>query len=326
MNEKPLPEWKTTRTVQTTISFVVEGLSYEDITEHLQSNVDQAKKDESESIVREAERENAVAEVDGLLNFVIDRTLWMAEPEVAPRNEQKDAEAQTHIKYNNTTNKITTDHEVQTSLSCEPRDSNTMLLFEYKRAKSCCQSQLEDCLMKGVYPRIMIDDIIDKVIAECLDQINFPLHEAAVESLFDNPAEVTVIKRICRPKETACPVRKCPAKCVGKVCPKLNPRTRRTEDILLADNPSYVVRTPSSAETDPSLKPSCPPPTRVYAAQTTDESSRSFQDSSSSQSLEQMSSGSRRTLTTQEEEALGVLRSAFCHAEACGILSKKTER
>lgn len=143
--------------------------------------MDKTDKDEDpEFVVSAAE----ISEIEAwhFLNHIVERVFWISDP-AEPIVKKDEAETQTMIICNSRNGKAIFDQETQTGLTCKPKDSNSELLSDYLKIKNLVRSYLEDCLARGVYDRILVDDILDEVLDKCSQEIHFPLTDNATQTL-----------------------------------------------------------------------------------------------------------------------------------------------
>lgn len=118
-----------------------------------------------------------------ILNFLLSRAFWISDP-VQDRTsvEVKCQDTQTTIRYNRNTDSIVLDNETQTKLTCKPRHSNSKLLAEYEETKGFVQSCLDECL-RGIEPRIIIDDLIDEIIMKGAKRLKYPMKDRLIQTM-----------------------------------------------------------------------------------------------------------------------------------------------
>ena len=128
--------------------------------------------------------EDEILKIDAwhILNHVIERAFWISDPK-EPILKTTESETQTLIVCNSRTGKAVLEQETQTGLTCTPKASNSELLSDYLKMKDVVKSCLEDCLAKGVYHRIIVDDILDEVLNKCSQEIHFPSMDNASQTL-----------------------------------------------------------------------------------------------------------------------------------------------
>lgn len=94
--------------------------------------------------------------------------------------------------------------ETQTQLTCEPKVSNTKLIVDYLETKNLAINFVEDCLSKGVYCRMIIDDILEEILNNCSREIRFPFLDNGAQTLatykmIDDDGEEDILKKLRRP-------------------------------------------------------------------------------------------------------------------------------
>ena len=294
---------KASELVQTIITLADERVDRESAIERLYKFDDAiAEMTENDVVTEEV---SAAMEASDLLNYFIDRILWnTGEPECSTTKIAKDDEAQTYIKYNNSTKKIAIDDEAQTTLTCQPKDSNTMLLSRYTEVKNFCKDLVEECIR----PLMIVDDILREMMDNYENQVNFPFNGEEIAAVTIAPKRLAFneyrrrnLDRVESDSSTPT-TREREEKRAGK----------KIKDILFAANRSYVVRSASEATAEirsDILKVACPHDRRATSSTSTVDSSRTL----SSLSL------SRQAFTARDAQALEALKSAFCHRPSCAV-------
>lgn len=180
-----MPVMKYDRSNQTTISIAPTTLQHEGI-ESLSKITyyrdRQNTKKYEKSLQSLIDERTIVREV---LNFVISRVFWMSvsQAETAKFVETSNCQVQTIIRYDSNTDKVLLDNETQTKLTCEPRHSNSKLLAEYEETKNFARCCLQECFVKGIEPRIIIDDLLDEIIVKGAERIKFPNKDRVIQTL-----------------------------------------------------------------------------------------------------------------------------------------------
>ena len=180
MEKKYIPILKIGQISQTIITFD-RDYSEHVIVEQLFNDITKEHKN-SEIVLTVSEDEVIEIDVWHSLNNVIDRAFWISDLQ-EPKIKVIDAEIQTNIKCNSITGKAISDQETQTILTCKPKVSNTKLLSDYLEKKDIVRSSLEDCLARGVYHRIIVNDIVEELINKCSLEIKFPLMNKSMQTL-----------------------------------------------------------------------------------------------------------------------------------------------
>lgn len=197
MKEGPMPELKRSNVAATILSFHPET-PHDVVMEQLSMDVTDEEREVFESKVS-AEEETEV-EITEILNFLLARAFWIDDPTSQAQTETSDKATQTYIKYNNRTRIFVIDSQVQTGLSCEPKQSNTMLLTDYWETKKMISSYLDDCISKGIDVRIVIDDIIDEIVDKCAGRIRYPMKEQIIQTIatykLDDEKEEDVLRKL----------------------------------------------------------------------------------------------------------------------------------
>lgn len=197
MKEGPMPELKRSNVAATILSFHPET-PHDLVMEQLSMDVTDEEREVFESKVS-AEEETEV-EITEILNFLLARAFWIDDPTSQAQAETSDKATQTYIKYNNRTKIFVIDSQVQTGLSCEPKQSNTMLLTDYWETKKMISSYLDDCISKGLDVRIVIDDIIDEIVDKCAGRIRYPMKEQIIQTIatykLDDEKEEDVLRKL----------------------------------------------------------------------------------------------------------------------------------
>lgn len=122
--------------------------------------------------------------IDDILDYQLALTSWLCEPvfDEIPV-ETKYQQTQTIIRYDFRTDSILLDNEIQTELTCEPRYSNSKLLDQYKKTKNFIQNCLQNCFVEGVETRIIIDDLLDEIVAKGADKSRYPMREQTIQTV-----------------------------------------------------------------------------------------------------------------------------------------------
>ncbi|XP_076763390.1 uncharacterized protein LOC143430839 [Xylocopa sonorina] len=196
MNESPMPKLKKSNLTATIISIHPET-SHDVAMEQLSTDVTEEEREEF--VARLSTAEETEMEVTEILHFLIARALWINNPsqtQVSTTNET----TQTCIAYNNRLNIFLVDSQVQTDLSCEPKQSNTMLLTDYWETKNMISNYLEDCISKGIEIRIVVNDVIDEIVDKCAGRIKYPMKEQMIQTIatykLDGEKEEDVLRKL----------------------------------------------------------------------------------------------------------------------------------
>ncbi|CAL7944172.1 unnamed protein product [Xylocopa violacea] len=197
MNESPMPKLKRSNVAATIISVHPET-SHDVAMKQLSADVTEEERDEFETkLTTEEETEMEITEI---LHFLIARAFWIDDPTSQAQAVTIDETTQTCIAYNNRLHMFVIDSQVQTDLSCEPKQSNTMLLTDYWETKNMILNYLEDCISKGIEIRIIIDDIIDEIIDKCAGRIKYPMREQMIQTIatykLDGEKEEDVLRKL----------------------------------------------------------------------------------------------------------------------------------
>ncbi|KOX74959.1 hypothetical protein WN51_12643 [Melipona quadrifasciata] len=197
MKEGPMPELKRSNTTTTIISFYPDT-PQNVVMEQLSVDIADEKREEFQSKLNT--EEETEMEVTEILHFLLARAFWIDDPTSQAQLEISDKATQTYIKYNNRTKIFVIDSQVQTDLSCEPKQSNTMLLTDYWETKKMILRYLEDCISTGVDVRIIINDIIDEIVTKCAKIIRYPMKEQIVQTVatykVDQEKEEDVLRKL----------------------------------------------------------------------------------------------------------------------------------
>ncbi|XP_034187546.1 uncharacterized protein LOC117607687 [Osmia lignaria lignaria] len=178
MNEGPLPDMKKSNGTSTIVTFDPET-SQDLVTEQLSANVPEEKLEEFAS---ELDTDDAEMEVIDVLDFVITRLFWIIDPSQI-QVDTADKETQTSLRFNNQTQILYTDNQMQTDLTCEPKESNTMLLSDYWQTKDMIVNFLDDCLSKGLETVTMTNEVINEIIDKCVERIRYPMKEEIIQTI-----------------------------------------------------------------------------------------------------------------------------------------------
>ncbi|CAK9829817.1 hypothetical protein ANTRET_LOCUS7100 [Anthophora retusa] len=179
MNEGPMPILKYSNVAATIISFHPDT-SQDSVIEQLFADVTDEEREEFVSKL--SDEEETEMEVTEILHFIIARAFWINDP-TSQIQEMSDETTQTYIKYNNRTKTFVIDSDTQTDLSCEPKQSNTMLLADYLEIKTMVLDCLEECITQGIETRIVIDDIINEILDKCAERIRYPMREQIIQTV-----------------------------------------------------------------------------------------------------------------------------------------------
>ncbi|XP_063975685.1 uncharacterized protein LOC135161755 [Diachasmimorpha longicaudata] len=182
LNKKTLPKLKTSQLTQTIIT-VLEDLPQHEILKGLMTDITDDEQNDPQLMVSATEDESLKIETSDLINFVIDRTLWMTDtdPEVIVQTD--DMEIQTTIKHNNRTKGFMFDFEGQTSVTLEPSKSTSKLLDDYLEVKGFIEDLLEGSVDAGVYNRMLVDDVVDEIVDRCSEFVRLPARDEAIQTL-----------------------------------------------------------------------------------------------------------------------------------------------
>ncbi|XP_076655123.1 uncharacterized protein LOC143360291 [Halictus rubicundus] len=180
MREAPMPMPMTTMATETIISFPADT-PQDTVTEELSTKMTE---EEIEEFACEfTEEENANMEIPDILNFVLERALWIIDPRIEKEIESSDKEVQTSIKFNNHTNMMIIDCETQTDLTCQPKDSNSMLLSNYFETKNMVSDYLENWLSEGIEAIAVVDEIMNEIIDKCTERLKFPMKDETMQTI-----------------------------------------------------------------------------------------------------------------------------------------------
>ncbi|XP_028982397.1 uncharacterized protein LOC114841546, partial [Diachasma alloeum] len=182
LNKKTLPKLKKSQLAQTIIT-VLEDLPQHEILKGLLADITDEEQRDPQLMVSATEDESPKIEGLDLINFIIDRTIWIADTDPEVMVETQDVEVQTTIKYNNRIKGFMIDFEGQTSMTLEPSKSNSKLLDDYLEVKRFVEDLLERSIDAGVHNRIFIDDLLDEIIDRCSEFVHLPLRDEAVQTL-----------------------------------------------------------------------------------------------------------------------------------------------
>ncbi|KOC58866.1 hypothetical protein WH47_01390 [Habropoda laboriosa] len=180
MNEGPMPNLKYSNVAATIISFHPDT-SQSVVIEQLSMDVTEEEREEFESKL--SSEEETQMDVTEILYFVIARAFWINDPTSQVPVETLDEATETYIKYNNRTQTFIIDNDTQTDLSCEPKQSNTMLLTEYLEIKKMILDCIELCISRGIETIIVVDDIINEIIDKCAERIRYPMKEQMIQTI-----------------------------------------------------------------------------------------------------------------------------------------------
>ncbi|XP_043464127.1 uncharacterized protein LOC122499710 isoform X2 [Leptopilina heterotoma] len=200
ISKKSLPILKSGEKSQTIVTFDV-NYPRDEIIEKLVANQDS----KISEIKRISSTEENIFQIHiwHLLNYIIDRVFWNSDPE-EPIREYRDVESQTDIICNWKTGKVIFNQETQTQLTCEPKVSNSKLIGDYLETKNFVINFVEDCLSKGVYNRMIIDDIFEEILNNCSREIRFPFLDNGAQTLatyktVDDDGDEDILKKLRRP-------------------------------------------------------------------------------------------------------------------------------
>ncbi|EFN88813.1 hypothetical protein EAI_13058 [Harpegnathos saltator] len=123
--------------------------------------------------------------MEEILNYVIECTLWATNLLLYDYElETVDQEVQTDVRYDKTKDKMVIDIDVQTELTCEPRLSTGKLFVQYEEVKNFIRkSILEQCIVRGIEPRIIIDDLLNEIIAKGVELTKYPVKEQMIQTV-----------------------------------------------------------------------------------------------------------------------------------------------
>ncbi|XP_032680766.1 uncharacterized protein LOC116848602 [Odontomachus brunneus] len=122
--------------------------------------------------------------VKEVLDYLIECTLWTTNPLLYNiKVETVDQEVQTDVRYDETSNKVIIDTDIQTELTCEPRLSTGQLLVQYEEIKNFIRSKLEQCFIQAIEPRIIIDDLLDEIVTKGADIIKYPMKDQLIQTV-----------------------------------------------------------------------------------------------------------------------------------------------
>ncbi|XP_012276614.1 uncharacterized protein LOC105697663 [Orussus abietinus] len=194
-NDAEFPEIKKSEMVQTITTFKpwfgldsTSDFNMEDAAiEILGIDITEEEHDDDRIVVRaEEEKESEIVTKD-FLDFVVARTLWICEPKWTSQKmanaRRKDEGTQTRIKYDYRIKRFIFDAEMQTDLSCGPKTSTSRLLDEYWEMRNSIKTIVDDCFMKGVYPRIVIDETVNGLLDQCAKHIHLPPKEGTAQTV-----------------------------------------------------------------------------------------------------------------------------------------------
>ena len=198
MKDGPMPELKRSNVTTTIISLhpdTPQNVAMEQLSVEI---ADEEREEFQSKLSTEEETEMEVTEI---LHFLLARAFWIDDPtSQVKETETSDKATQTYIKYNNRMKIFVIDSQVQTDLSCEPKQSNTMLLTDYWETKKMILRYLEDCISTGVDVRIIIDDIIDEIVNKCAEIIRYPMKEQIIQTVatykVDHEREEDVLRKL----------------------------------------------------------------------------------------------------------------------------------
>lgn len=200
ISKKSLPTLKSGEKSQTIITFDVNH-SRDEIIEKLSAKQD--SKIREIKFTSSSEENISQIHIWHFLNYIIDRVFWTSDPE-EPIHDYRDSESETDIICHWKTGKVIFNRETQTQLTCEPKVSNTKLIVDYLETKNLAINFVEDCLSKGVYCRMIIDDILEEILNNCSREIRFPFLDNGAQTLatykmIDDDGEEDILKKLRRP-------------------------------------------------------------------------------------------------------------------------------
>lgn len=190
--------------------------------------------------------------VKEVLDYVIERALWINDPLLyGIKVETMDQEAQTDVRYNETNDKVMIDTDIQTELTCEPRLSTGQLLVQYEEVRNFIRSKLDECFIQGIEPRIVIEDLLDEIIAKSADIIKYPMRDQLIQTVVSYKPHVRCDEDVLRklkmfvavdPSETLIVVKPLIDDLLGLVCDVVSQNAQRIiKDILCASTKRAVV-------------------------------------------------------------------------------------
>ncbi|XP_011309586.1 uncharacterized protein [Fopius arisanus] len=182
LNKKVLPKLKKSQLVQTIIT-VLEDLPQTAFLEGLLQKITDEEQNDPELMVNATETELTKIETLDLLNFLLDRTIWIADTTPDVLVQTRDILVETKIKYNERLTGFMIDFEGQTNLSLQPAKSTSKLLDDYLKVKHFVEDVLEGVMDSGVHDRIFVDDFVDEIIDRCSEFVRLPLKDEAIQTL-----------------------------------------------------------------------------------------------------------------------------------------------
>ncbi|XP_076297755.1 uncharacterized protein LOC143217395 [Lasioglossum baleicum] len=180
MQETSMPMLKATMAAETVISFPPDT-PQDTVVEELSTKV--GDRDIRELTTYFTEKEQASMLAPDIMNFVLERALWIIDPKIDKKIKLADKEVQTSIKVNNVTNMAIIDNETQTDLTCEPKDSNSMLLSNYLEAKNMVSDYLENWLSEGIEAIAVVDEIIHEIVDKCTERLKSPMKDQTMQTI-----------------------------------------------------------------------------------------------------------------------------------------------
>ncbi|XP_024938407.1 uncharacterized protein LOC107264995 [Cephus cinctus] len=182
LNEKTMPLMKISEITQTIITFNME-CTQDDVVQELQNGISDDENYDPQLVVKANEDEETEIEVSDILNFMIDRVIWIGEPTSTVVVKKMNQEIQTILKYHKAMKKMFMDNETQTGLTCKPKDSNTKLIAEYKLTTDYMRNYLEECFQQAVHSLTVANDIIDDLVDKCAERVHFPPRNVATQTI-----------------------------------------------------------------------------------------------------------------------------------------------
>lgn len=122
--------------------------------------------------------------VKEILDYLIECSIWITNPFVTDIEiKTMDQEVQTDVRYDEVIDKMVIDFDVQTELSCDPKLPTSQLLAQYEEVKSFIRSNLEQCFVQGVEPRIIIDELLNEIVAKGAGIIKYPMKDQLIQTV-----------------------------------------------------------------------------------------------------------------------------------------------
>lgn len=75
------------------------------------------------------------------------------------------------------------DNVAQTELTCRPRDSNSKLLDKYEQERNLMQDILQECFVKGIETRAIVDNLINEIIEQGASIIKYPQKDQVTQTI-----------------------------------------------------------------------------------------------------------------------------------------------